>query len=248
MKGKPDDARLKRRMFVCRAIGSFDIADGVPVLLRCIQDSTSENANVRLSALEAIAVLAKSVGANELREEKDVLATVLAASREEDEESTPPPPATESQDKEPLYKPRGEVRAVAAYALGVLGGPEEQERLGQMLLDTYPNARYNAATGLARAGDVRCMGVLKEMLEPDNRFAARDERGARDQNNKRVIVLRNGIRTTTILAQQNPTADFSTLQDALRKIINSDLAAIKTDRGKLQTEAKEALRMLEKRK
>lgn len=247
MKGRPDDARLKRRMFLCRAIGSFTIPDGVPVLLRCIQDSASENANVQLSSLEAITVLAKSVGPEKLRMEKDLLSTVLAASQIEDDGSTPPPPSSSSDDEESFYKPRGEVRAVAAYALGVLGGPEAEQRLGQMLLDTYPNARYNAATGLARAGSIRCIPVLKEMLLPDNPLAARDERGERDKDNKRVIVLRNGIQTTVVLAQKNPTADLSPLKKDLRTIIDSDLDAIRTDRSKLQIAAKEALRMLDKR-
>ena len=116
-----------------------------------------------------------------------------------------------------------------------------------MLIDTYPNARYNAATGLARAGDALCIPVLEEMLLPDNSLAAQDERGTRDQDNKRVIVLRNGIQTTVVLAQKNPTADLTPLKKALQTIVDSDLAAIKTDRGKLQIAAKEALRAVEKK-
>ncbi len=250
MKGKPDDARLKRRMFLCRAIGSFTIPDGVPVLLRCIQDSASENANVQLSSLEAITMLAKNVGPDKLRMEKDLLSTVLAASRLEGDESSQPPPTSNAKDEESFYKPRGEIRAVAAYTLGVLGGSEAKQRLEKMLIDTYPNARYNAATGLARHGVASkdCIGVLKEMLQPDNELATRDERGPRDKDNKRVIVLRNGIQTTVVLAQKNPTANLSPLKKALQTIIDSDLAAIQTDRSKLQIAAKEALRMLEKRK
>ncbi len=86
------------------------------------------------------------------------------------------------------------------------------------------------------------------MLQTDNPLAAKDERGERDKDNKRVIVLRNGIQTTVILAQKNPTADLAPLQEALQKIIDSDLAAIKTDRSKLQIAAKEALRMMKKQK
>jgi len=79
-------------------------------------------------------------------------------------------------------------------------------------------------------------------------LAARDERGQRDKDNKRVIVLRNGIQTTVVLAQKNPTADLSSLKKDLQTIVDSDLAAIKTDRSKLKTAAKEALRVLDKRK
>ena len=244
-KGNKDEMgiRLKRRMFLCRAIGSFDIPDGIPILLRCIQEPGKDGADVQLSALEGVATLAKNVGPEKVRTEKGLLPAVLAASHQSDDESS----TTVASDGKSYYRPGGEVRAVAAYALGVLGGNEEEERLVVMLGDPYPNARYNAATGLARAGDVRCIPVLEEMLLPDNPLAAKDERGEKDQDNKRVIVLRNGIQTTLILAQKNPKADLLPLQKALHTIVNSDLAAIKTDRSKLQIAAKEALRVLEKK-
>ena len=237
------EIRLKRRMFLCRAIGSFHIPDGVPVLLRCIQEPGKGGADVQLSALEGIATLAKNIGPEKIRGEKDLLPVVLAASRQTEQE----PSLTTATDGESFYRPGGEVRAVAAYALGVLGGEEEQARLIVMLGDPYPNARYNAATGLARAGDVRCIPVLQEMLLPDNPLAAQDERGEKDKDNKRVIVLRNGIQTTVVLAQKNPQADLSSLKKSLQVIVQSDLPAIKTDRSKLQIAAKEALRVIEKK-
>jgi hypothetical protein len=244
-KKRLEETQLKRRMFLCRAIGSFHIPDGVPVLLRCIQEPGPNGADVQLSALEGIATLAKNVGPEKLREEKDLLPTVIAASKQSDEETS----ISVATDGESFFRPGGEVRAVAAYVLGVLGGDEERERLAIMLqVETYPNARYNAATGLARAGDVRCIPILKEMLNPENDAAAKDERGPRDQENKRVIVLRNGIQTTVVLAQKNSTADLASLKVALQTIVDSDLAAIKTDRSKLQIAAKEALRVLDKRK
>lgn len=243
-KKRLEEIQLKRRMFLCRAIGSFHIPDGVPVLLRCIREPGPNGADVQLSALEAIATLAKNVGPEKLREEKDLLATVLAASQQSDDETS----ISVATDGKTFFRAGGEVRAVAAYALGVLGGEEEKERLAKMLINSYPNARYNAATGLARAGDVRCIPVLREMLQPDNELAARDERGQRDKDNKRVIVLRNGIQTTIVLAQKNPTADLSPLKKDLQTIVDSDLAVIKTDRSKLKTAAKEALRVLDKRK
>lgn len=242
-KGKTSAVRLKRRMFLCRAIGSFHIPSGLPILLRCIQEPGKDGADVQLSALEAVATLAKNVGSDNIRGEKDVLPAILAASRQSDEETS----SAVSTDGESFYRPGGEVRAVAAYTLGILAGEEEHKRLAQMLGDPYPNARYNAATGLARAGDVRCIPVLQEMLLPDNPLAAQDERGAKDKDNKRVIVLRNGIQTAVILAQKNPSADLRPLQAALQTIVSSDLPAIQTDRSKLQIAAKEALRVLEKK-
>jgi PBS lyase HEAT-like repeat len=244
-KKRLEETQLKRRMFLCRAIGSFHIPDGVPALLRCIQEPGPNGADVQLSALEGIATLAKNVGPEKLREEPNLLRTVIAASQQAEEETS----ISVATDGESFFRPGGEVRAVAAYALGVLAGEEERERLALMVKgESYPNARYNAATGLARFGDDRCIPILKEMLMPDNEAAAKVERWPRDQDNMRVIVLRNGIQTTVVLAQKNPTADLSPLRTALQTIVDSDLAAIKTDRGKLQIAAKEALRVLDKRK
>ena len=214
------------------------------MLLRCIQEPGPNGADVQLSALEAISTLAKNVGSETLRQEPNLLPIVLAASRQSDEETS----SSVATDGESFYRPGAEVRAVAAYALGILAGEEEKERLALMLGDTYPNARYNAATGLARAGDLRCIPVVREMLLPDNPLAARDERGEKDKNNKRVIVLRNGIQTAVVLSQKNPSADLTQLREALEVIVKSDLPAIKTDRGKLQIAAKEALRVLDKLK
>jgi hypothetical protein len=242
-KKRLEEIQLKRRMFLCRAIGSFHIPSGIPVLLRCINEPGENGADVQLSALEAIATLAKNVGPDKLRGEPNLLPTVIAASRQSDEETS----TSVATDGDSFFRPGGEVRAVAAYALGVLGGGEEQARLEKMLIDTYPNARYNAATGLARAGDIRCLPILREMLTPNNEPAIKDERGERDKDNKRVIVLRNAIQTVVVLSQKNQAADLSPLKQDLQAIVDSELAEIKTDRSKLKAAAKEALRVLEKR-
>jgi hypothetical protein len=242
--GPADPSRIKRRMFVCRALGSFYVLDPLPALLAsAAQQNDPLEAEVRLSALEGIASLARNVGPEKIRADAEAMKVLLAASREVDDGS-PPPVAADGE--ETTYRPRAEIRAVAAYGLGVVGGKEALARLRVMVHDAYPNARYNAATGLARAGDEACIPVLKEMLDPDNQVSARDEKYADDKDRKRWNVVNNGLKATLLLAQTNPEADIAPLIAALEKLSTSKLPAIQRDKTRLKNNALEALRTLRK--
>jgi HEAT repeat protein len=169
---------------------------------------------------------------------------LLNASREPDDAG--PAPATTISGEPTTYRPHAEIRAVAAFALGVIGGDEALTRLKLMLVNAYPNARYNAATGLARHGDAACVPVLKEMLDPDNRQSASDENNDRDKDRKRATVLMNGVRATLIYADANPQADLTQLKAALKSLSESPLTQIQSDRSKIQASALEALRLVDK--
>jgi HEAT repeat protein len=243
-KGDADSVRVKRRMFLCRALGSFEVTDGLPVLMRAAKEERDPvEVQVRLAALEAISTLAHHCGPESFQENGDLVAVLLAASREPDDAG---PPATTRDGRPTTYRPHGEVRAVAAYALGVIGGDEALARLKVMLANAYPSARYNAATGLARHGDAACVPVLVEMLDPDNQHSASDESNDRDQDRKRATVLMNGVRASLIFAEANPAADLTRLKAALQTLADSPLPQIQTDRSKIQMAALEALRLLEK--
>src|SRR5439155_3727859 len=112
------------------------------------------------------------------------------------------------------------------------GGDQAIERLKQMLHDAYPNARFNAATGLARYGEAQCSRVLREMLDAKNELAIRDEANPNDQARKRTTVLLNGIRATVQLARTNPTAELTSLKAALHELETSPLEEVKLDRSK----------------
>ena len=243
--GSGKQVRAQRRMFLCRALGMFSVTDGLPVLLTCAtQQRDVVEAEVRLSAIEAIATLASNIGPEAIRAEKDVVPTLIAASRASEAEEPPP---SSSNEEPAVYRPHAEVRAVSAYALGVIGGEEATARLAAMLSDAYPAARYNAATGLARQADVRAIPVIKEMLSPNNELAAKDERYPLDQDRKRAAVLLAGIQASLKLHEANPTADLSPLVAALDKLAAADLTHIKSDRLKLQSAAREARQILSRR-
>jgi hypothetical protein len=244
--GQQDRGRVMRRMYLCRALGSFSVPAGLDVLLMAAeQERDSIEVEVRYSALEAIATLANNCGPDALRDNEKLLSVVLDASRATDSGDAPPPVAKDGGPT--LYRPHAELRAVAAYALGVIGGEQATERLRRMLHDPYPNARYNAATGLARAGDIECERVLKEMLDPENEVAIRDERYPNDQARKRTTVLLNGIKATVIFAENNPTADVSRLKAELQKLAKSPLESVAIDRSKVKNAALEAVRLIEAR-
>lgn len=235
-------ARLMRRMYLCRALGSFTVSDGLPVLLKAArQQQRPEEVEVRFAALEALATLADRCE-DAAASGPEVVAVLLEASRASDPEVPRPPSGAAPPG--PGYLPQAELRAVAAYALGVVGGPEALARLGQMLHDPYPNARYNAATGLARHGDVRCIPVLKEMLDPTNEVAWRDESNPNDQARKRTTVLLNGLKASVQLAQSQPKADLRELVLAIQRLSREPLREVIFERQRVKDVAAEALRQL----
>jgi HEAT repeat protein len=235
-----------RRMFLCRALGLFTVTEGLDVLLRAASEQRDPvEVEVRYAGLEAIATLADNCGPATFENDDRVLNVVFAAADAEDATSAPAPPPNE--DGSPtLYRPHAELRAVAAYALGVIGGERCHEKLKVMLHDPYPNARYNAATGLARVGDAECERILKEMLDPDNEVAVRDEKYKDNQELKRKTVLLNGIKGTLLLAERNPEADLARLKDSLHQLTQSPLTNVLIDRNKVKRAAAEALERLEK--
>jgi hypothetical protein len=115
-----------------------------------------------------------------------------------------------------------------------------------MLDDPYASARYNAATGLARQGDVRTIPVLMEMLDPENDLAARDEQYEDDQDKRRVTVLKNGIEAAVQLRQKAPDADLVPIENALQTIVNDGCPKVRSPsaRSALQLLAGESLKRL----
>ena len=243
-KGTGDKARVMHRMYLCRALGAFDIPTGLPVLMRAAKEERDPvEVPVRLSALEGISSLADNCGPKEFQENRELMTLLIECSREPDDSG---PPVTTKEGDPTTYRPHAEIRAVAAYTLGVIGGDEALARLKLQLNDAYSNARYNAATGLARHGDPACVRVLKEMLDPENERAAQDESYADDKDRKRATVLLNGIRAAVIFVEANPGANSTELKQSLERLTKADLASLKTDRGKIQSGAAEALRLIEK--
>src|SRR4029453_17276484 len=140
-KGEGDSVRVKGRMFLCRALGEFAISDGLGVLMRAAKEERDPvEVQVRLAALEAITTLAHNCRPQSFEANGDLVQLLLAASREPDDSG--PAPATTRDGQPTTYRPHAEIRAVAAFALGVIGGGEAQARLKVLLINAFPNAPY----------------------------------------------------------------------------------------------------------
>ncbi len=177
----PDAVEL--RSYLCLAIGQFELAGGVPVLADTARGrGDPAEAPLRVAALEALALLAHRLGPEVLRHNPTDISGVgpapAAVERAQDGGATALAAIAGCADD---FDPR--VRAAAAYALGVAGGAEANERLRALLFDAIAAVRYNAATGLARLGDPTGAAVLKEMLDVSMQRGDRAESPAfeRDQ-------------------------------------------------------------------
>jgi hypothetical protein len=228
--------RVKLEIFLCAVLGEFKVTEGLPALIKAAQPDDSQDPQgfaVRVAALGALAVQAKELEAETLREQPELMETLIEASKERSESGF----AKEEYEK---------LRSAAAYTLGMVGSDEALERLSQMLDDSSANARYNAALGLARHGDTRSLETLYEMLDPNNTEALEDPdvagKGqeallARGQEWKRVSVMSNAIRGARMLVSKDPDANYDELITRLKKVEDSNLIdRVKLDAKDLRLE------------
>ena len=222
-----DEKSVLMRVFLCRALGEFRVPEALPALIEASRDDrTTDDLLVRDASLQAIAVLARNLvtvqDVRVLQNDTRLIGALLDNSRDYagDVEGT---------------NSHAEIRSAAAFALGVVGGDAAVTRLAEMLHDAYPNARYNAATGLCRQGDERAESVLLAMLDAANREVVRGEISESERQRKRNLVMMNAIRAAGRLAVQNRAAQLPRLRDRLTAISDSDLPQV------LRGAAREAL-------
>lgn len=211
--GGREPPRIQLRNYLCRTLGEFELPSVAPVLARAAtQERHTSDVDVRLSAVEALAVLAGNAPDESLRT-PEVLDALLAASEERS-----------SADG----ARRDDLRSAAAFALGAVGGEQAEDRLATMLGDSFVNARYNAATGLARHADSRCVEVLCQMLDESNAEAVADEPSESAKQAKRIAVIEGGLLAVRRFVQvraadpeaTNPATDpdLTRLAESLRKL------------------------------
>lgn len=208
--GTADEVRTEvyERVYFCKLLGEFSTPEGLEVLENAALRRRNENElDVQLAALESIAVLVDNVRKAGGAINTPSLATLLNEASRTAQEPT--------------------VRSRAAFALGVLGGPAAEESLQRLLKDGYPDARFNAAAGLARHGhdDPATIDVLAEMLDPEQTagLAVEEEAGSRDF--KRAAIHMNGLRAIEMLLQTNPQAKVKSLEPAIEKLSDEERAA-----------------------
>ena len=160
----------KLALWLCRALGEFEVDTGLNTLLSALDHDDFE---IRCAAAEGLSTLADRLGSSLRDAHPDLVAKLAPFAMERGD--------VPGREQEIAY---GEVRSTVAYALGIIGGEDACNLLTTMLSDPYPEARYNAATGLARSGDPRSVPRLREMLTLDNQEAIRYEE---DNENTRTL-------------------------------------------------------------
>ena len=229
-------ATVLMRVYLCRTLGEFETPTVLPALVRAAttEEYVAQNPDdfgdeqVRLSAIEAIAILAGQIGVDHIPDLDAVTGAVHQA-------------ASERSENEATSDHRQRLRSAAAFALGVLGGESNLDRLVNMCHDAASNVRYNAATGLARHGDLRCQEVLLDMLTVDRQAAPSEETESSGGARKRQTIMINALRAVEHLARANPTADLDALHRSVDELLRADVG------GHLLAEARRTLEFLENR-
>ncbi len=209
--GSLDASRIRLRVFLCKCLGEFEIPVGIPQLLEAARlERSAEEVDVRYAALESLAVLSENIGVEQMQKESGVLQLLRETCQEFGEDST-------------RRSVKGELRSAAAFTLGVVGGEEALEELDALLVDPYPNVRYNAALGMSRHGDLRSMDVLMAMLTPDNPQVVAGEQSSSEKESKRLRVMVNAIRAVRRLSDYHRAEKLEVLKKQLEILAKSKL-------------------------
>jgi hypothetical protein len=219
--GRQDDESASLRLYLCRALGQFTTPEGLPALMKAATTNRDpKELPVREAALDAIGMLVwnldekndsggKAGGGPELPHREQLLSTLLAADR----------------DPEPV------IRLRAAFVLGIVGGEQANDRLKTMLDDPSRDVTFNAATALARHGDAASIDTLLAMLDPKPlaesparaNAPAGDAKDDPDKKTDPTVVILNGLRGISQLADANPTVDLSRLVPAVDRLRDAGL-------------------------
>jgi HEAT repeats len=203
-KGGMRDEDVTLRYFLARALGKFEVTDGLDVLLKAAQTNRDpKEMLVRHGALEAIAerafTLQRLVPPADLSGHGVESALLKLA-----------------DDEEP------QIRSDTAFALGQLGTPAAIERLEVMVDDPEADARYNAAVALAHRGNEKAAETLAEMLDPEETSGLTKETDERGRKFKRAVIVSNALKASEELNKQNPDADMSDVKEVLAQLADAD--------------------------
>jgi HEAT repeat protein len=229
--GGMEDGEVTLRLFLARALGEFEVQDGIETLIKA---ATTERAPaeraVRYDAIEAIAVRAYNL--QQLKPPQQISHPELE-----------PTLIGLAGDEDPQLRHR------VAYALGKTGTPAAIERLQPMLDDPDPDTRYNAAVALAHHGDAHSVETLAEMLDLDETAGVREEKDERTRAFKRAVIVASALGAVEALAKKNSGADLAPVIVSLERLSNADAATLARAQlpPRVASDAKQTLKLLQAR-
>jgi HEAT repeat protein len=132
---------------------------------------------------------------------------------------------------QPYYQsPDAGVRKMVVYALGALPGDTQLATLGAALQDAEPDVRWNAAVGLARHGDRRGLGVLRQMIDREyvEHIVKREVRQDQDLDPIADVMI-SGLRAAASLKDETLREPIALLsqQDRSMKVRQAALEALR---------------------
>lgn len=204
--GDQEDGAIGMRKFLSRALGEFFVPQVLPTLVKAATiERSRKEADVRIFALEGLAILANNCGPEVVLADPNLQAAIQKALEERGNDDTD-------------HEIRDRLHERAAFLLGVLGGKEQLDRLATLQEDASPNVRFNATLGLARQGDQRASRGLEAMLEPDNPDVIAGEKSPEAILAKRLAVWQNALEGVRQLAAKNPMAEMASLRAAVERL------------------------------
>jgi HEAT repeat protein len=227
--GGMKDEDVAMREYLVRALGLFEVNEGVDALLKAAETNRGPaERNVRYQAIEHIARRAHNLSLHAPPEKlghPDLEPTLLRLAADED-------PA---------------IRERTVFALGKIGTPAAIEKLRVLVDDPNAETRYNAAIALAHRGDERSATTLVEML--DVAEMAKQSEKVGDETNaafKHHLIIASAIDAAHALARKNAEADLSALIQSLENLANVDSQTLKAAGvpPKIASDAKHALSMI----
>ncbi|MEM8678918.1 MAG: HEAT repeat domain-containing protein, partial [Planctomycetota bacterium] len=214
--GSNNDRRVMLRVYLCKALGEFDVDAGVPALVLAANTERDEHdLKVRQAALQAIGFYAGRTGGPAFAAaHPDALDAVLQASEESDLGG-------------PNQQARDRLRYNAAFTLGIFGDATSIGRLKEMLLDPSNDVKFNAAAGLARNGVADGAEILMQMLSVSDEELLRGEKVDPEQEAswvtwKRDVVAETALQSIQRLTELNEQITLAEFADALQSAAQND--------------------------
>jgi HEAT repeat protein len=215
-RGKHGEADIDQRIYLCLALGTFEVEEGLDSLIRAAKtERNSDEVRVRTAAIESVArrINVQEQHADSIRQDKEIMDALVDAS-------------TRTDDDPDIELLCAKLRYTTAFVLGLIGTDQANDVLAPMLNDQAQTVRFNAATGMARSGDKRCMFRLLEMMDVDTELSLPSTKKPLSEREREMVrneirgsILINGVRATGELLKHSDI-DRDVLVEAMKKLRN----------------------------
>jgi HEAT repeat protein len=192
-----NEEQKQQLAFLLKALGRMDAIEQIRPALKTSLDETQET-EIRKQALQAVAMVAgRKQAKKETLSDPELVDAVISA----------------SQSPDPVLRQHG------AFALGLIGGPSSNSRLGELLEDPDEMTRINAAIGFARQDSPRGLGVFRQVLKQSANWPAQANSPREvEASFEKQLILRNALQAIEQLGPKLGDADRAELTASLKEL------------------------------